>query len=276
MAKGKAKSFYLDGPGQAGPSDIPSWDFIYRASTVRDEKYHVGDRVVTPDGRVFHYALAGGTCNPEVGAYQPITTITNAVLPTQVSPASAAVGSDVVTVTVGATDGAASDGVVAADELRGGYVVLGNGSAQHPQMRYILGNTAVASGGGTSNLTLDAPLNLALTVSTSNVEVLMNPYDNLKGDNSGGSYVTFMGVPARVATSGQYFWLQTWGPCWITSDGNTCDGASDRMIYFVANGSVVSGADATIENGYQFAGVAMDASSSGNSNAPFVMLMVAP
>jgi hypothetical protein len=103
-----------------------------------------------------------------------------------------------------------------------------------------------------------------------------NPFYNLKGDGAGTGYVTFVGMAAANATSGQYFWVQTWGPCWITSDGNTCNGEGDRTIYFVNNGSVVSGADVTIESGYQMAGVALDTSSSGSSNAPMVLLQIWP
>jgi hypothetical protein len=91
--------------------------------------------------------------------------------------------------------------------------------------------------------------------------------------------VTFVGVPAVGATSGQYFWVQTWGPAWITSNSNTCDSANDRNIFFVANGSVVSGGDITHTTDhpiFQQAGVALDMSGSSASNAPFVLLQIWP
>jgi hypothetical protein len=62
--------------------------------------------------------------------------------------------------TLVATDGLAGDGAIAANELVGGYVVLGNGSSQHPQNRRIVANTVEAGGGGTITLTLDEALDL--------------------------------------------------------------------------------------------------------------------
>ena len=267
-----------------------NWDYLYQASTVQNPKFNIGDRIVTPDGRVFRYALAAATCDPEFGTYQPLKTIPNAVAPAQsviqgpllgptgasVTIAAGAVGSNAVTITVGASAGAAANGAIAADELRGGYIVIGNGTSQHPQMRGIVGNTAVAAGGGTSDLYLDASLTTAVTVGTTNLETMLNPYANVKGDQAGGAYVSFVGIPAVRATVGQYFWLQTWGPVWITSDGLTADDADDRIVYFKTNGSLSSRMEITEGSHpvYQPAGFCIDASSAGSSNAPMVMLQL--
>jgi hypothetical protein len=254
---------------------------------VKSTRYNIGDRVVTPDGRVFRYSLAAATCDPEFGAYNGLKTITNAVAPAQVDPTSpnvlgyvptaGKVGSTAVTITVGATDGSLGTGRVAVDELRGGYIVIGNGTSQHPQMRGIIGNDVLTTAGGSVNVFLDAPLITAVTVGTTNLETLLNPYANVKGDQAGGAYVSFLGVPAVRATVGQYFWLQTWGPVWITSDDTTGAAANGREIYFVNNGSVVS-SDKLVDGAtnvlYQRAGVAIDASSTGASNAPIVMLQI--
>lgn len=271
--------------------DQPFWDFIYQTSTVKSDKYNVGDRVVTPDGRVFRYAKAAAVCDPEFGAYNPLKTIANAVAPTQSvisgpvlnsfgsanTTTAGSLGANVVTITVGATAGVAGDGVIAEDELRGGSIVIGNGTSQHPQMRGIIGNTAVAAGGGTCDVYLDASLIAAVAVGTTNIEALYNRYSAVKGDQAGGAYVSFLGVPAARATVGQYFWLQTWGSCWITSDGTTGAAANGREIYFMNNGSVVS-SDKLVDGAtnvlYQRAGFALDASSTGASNAPMVMLQI--
>lgn len=265
------KAVELSGAGLVRRDNAGGWDFLYEASTVKDPRFNIGDRVTLPDGRVFRYALASGTCNPEVGAYKAKKTNTVAVAPAQASGAGA-IGSHFVTVTIDTEIGVLTTGVLAENELAGGYIVVGNGSAQHPQMRQIISHPALTSAGGSLTLKLDAELVTAVTAATTTIELMESPFYCIKADNSGGQYVTYLGVPARVATSGQYFWVQTKGIAWITSDGNTCDSGLDRTIVWVGNGSVVSSNDITVESGLQIAGVAMDMSGSGASNAPFVML----
>lgn len=265
------KAVELSGAGLVRRDNAGGWDFLYQASTVKDPRFNIGDRVTLPDGRVFRYALASGTCNPEVGAYKPKKTNTCAVAPAQASGAGA-IGNHFVTVTIDTEIGVLTTGVLAENELAGGYIVVGNGNAQHPQMRQIISHPALTSAGGSLTLKLDAELVTAVTAATTTIELMESPFYCIKADNSGGQYVTYLGVPARVATSGQYFWVQTKGIAWITSDGNTCDSGLDRTIVWVGNGSVVSSNDITVESGLQIAGVAMDMSGSGASNAPFVML----
>jgi len=273
---------YVGQGGEVYRNDgVGGYDFLYEASTTKDPQWTIGDRVVLPDGRVFRYAYASGTCNPEVGAYKSKKSNTNAVAPAQATAASAndgtglaagVVGSRSVSVTIDTEIGVLTTGVLSANELAGGYVVVGNGSAQHPQMRRIISHPALATAGGTLCLRLDAPLVTAVTVGTTNIELIENPFYCVLGDNAGGDYVTYLGVSARVLTTGQYGWIQTKGIAWITSDGNTCDSAGDRTIVWVGNGSVVSSNDITVESGIRIAGVAMDNASSGASNAPFVNL----
>jgi hypothetical protein len=281
MSKNKTEAFGV--VGRVGHSDVPDWSFLYTVSSVKDPRYNVGDRVETGDGRVFRYALANGTVNTEWGAYKAKKTNTVAVAPTQATAASlnstlaaGVVGSRHVTVTIDTEIGVLTTGVLSANELVGGYIVIGNGSAQHPQMRAIVSHPALATAGGALTLTLDAALITAVTAATTTIELMECPFYNLKADGSGGDYVTFIGMPAANAVSGQYFWVQTWGPCWITSDGNTCDSARDRTLVFVGNGSIVSSNDQTMESGFQLAGVALDMSGSGASNAPIVLLQIWP
>jgi hypothetical protein len=273
---------YVGQGGEVYRNDgVGGYDFLYAASTTKDPQWTIGDRVVLPDGRAFRYAYASGTCNPEVGAYKAKKSNTNAVAPAQATAASAndgtgfaagVVGSRSVSVTIDTVIGVLATGVLSANELAGGYVVIGNGSAQHPQMRRIISHPALATTGGILCLRLDAPLVTAVTVGTTNIELMENPFYCVKADNAGGEYVTYLGVPARVLTTGQYGWIQTKGIAWITSNSNTCDSVGDRTIAWVGNGSVVSSNDITVENGMSLAGVAMDMSGSSASNAPFVNL----
>lgn len=263
--------------------DVPQQG-LYTAS---DTQMHpIGMRYEDPfDGRVYRYSRAYAAIATELGAANALKSSTNAAVPAQAAAASAALiacggirqdiaagaaGSDMITVTINNTFGAAGTGVLTANELAGGYAILGNGGSEHPTMRRIVSHAALAAAGSLT-LRLDHPLVTAITTSE-NCEIDTNPWANLT--NAGGSYATFMGVPTVGATAGQFVWIQTKGPCWITSNGATCDDADDRDIFFVGNGSVVSGTDATVESGYQRAGFAIDASSAGSSNGPLVYLQL--
>ena len=245
------------------------------------QKYPLGTKFVNGI-RTYYYCRASGTVNPEVGAYKPKKTNTVAAAPTQSTTVQAdgtlpgAVGSSYVTVTIDTEIGVLTTGVLSKDELAGGFIVIGNGSAQHPQMCMIVGHPALATAGGSLTVELDTPLATVVVAATTTIELMESPFYNLKADNAGGDYVTFLGIPACIASSGQYFWLQTWGPCWITSNSVTCDSARDRTIVFVGNGSVESSNDETMENGFQIAGVALDMSGDGASNAPFCLLQIMP
>jgi len=283
MSKGKAHVNYLGREGLVGHSQIPDWDFIYTASTVKDPKWSVGDRVVLPDGRVYRYSKAGtGGVVAQMGAAHTTVCAAYAVAPAQATAASlgttlaaGAAGSKYISVTIASPFGVLGTGVLTEDELRGGYIVIGNGSAQSPQNRRIVGHPALAAA-GILTLELDAALITAVTVGTTGIEIVENPYSRLVNDGSTQQpYVSWMGVPAVVATVGQYFWLQTWGPCWMTSDGHTCAAAGSREIFIKNNGSVQSGDYFTYAGtAYQRAGFAIDASSAGSSNSPFVMLQI--
>lgn len=251
------------------------------------QKYPLGT-IIRRGGRTFIYAYASGDVHTEWGVYKAKKTNTNAVAPTQATAAAqaaaysgetlaaGAAGSYYVTVTIDTEIGVLTTGVLAENELAGGYIVIGNGSAQHPQNRMIVSHPALATAGGSLTLKLDSPLERAVVAATTNIELMESPFYCVKADGSGGDYITFIGMSTVEAVSGQFFWVQTWGPCWITSDGNTCDSARDRTIAFVGNGSIVSSNDVTMESGFQLAGVALDMSGSGASNAPFVLLQIIP
>jgi hypothetical protein len=283
---GKNRVNLMGREGFVSMSEAPSYDFLYEVSTVKPAKWNLGDRVVLPDGRVFRLAKAGALgVVSELGAVQTRISNTNAVAPAQATAASlgtvlaaGVVDSHYVSLTIASTFGHLATGVLTKDELRGGYIVIGNGTSQHPQTRQIIGHPVLAAA-GILTVEIDAALVTAVTVGTTNIEAMMNPYSDLNNTGLGDGVTTFasvMGVPAVSATVGQYVWVQTWGACWVTSAGNTCNDSNDRTLWFEKSGLVVSGADVTVESGYQLAGFALDGSSSGNSNAPFVNLQINP
>lgn len=175
------------------------------------QKFPLGQKFWYGD-RCYKYAKATATMNMDLLAANNCYGIsTYAAVPT-----ATAAGTNQVYATIGATDGSAGDGAVALDELVGGYLTLFNmntASGQTGQF-YILGNNAVAAGGGTVTLEIDQPLPYACTVSSA-TEINPNPYRYLTTANTGGNR-WFVGVPQAIATTTYpYFWVQTWGPCWV-------------------------------------------------------------
>ena len=284
-------------------SEVTSGDggnsnYLYTTSIVKDPRWNIGDAVVLSDGRVFRYALAGAgaaavageaSIQPEFGVCVPDKSITNAVAPTQtpqvnlplgVNLSVGAVGDMAVRVTIGATDGRSTTtpgtgtGLIAKDELRGGYVVIGNGTGQHPQFRGIVGNDAVVVGGGSCLVFLDAPLIAQVLVGATNIEAYLPLFGNVRNMNIVNSaYVTCLGFAATPATYGQYFWVQTEGPVWGTSNSLTGEAAQGRDIYINTDGSVRS-ASGTTYAGYQRIGTGMDLSAAGTSNGPCIWLNI--
>jgi len=246
-----------------GPISRPA-DFLVLQTT---QVHPYGRRYITWDGKVFKYCRSLGTNLSGYGAAN-IATQNIAAVP----PNAYAAGAEEVLVTIAAADGYAADGVVAENELQGGYFITGHDEAAVCQTRTILANTAVASGGGTCRLLLDEGLTDAIATSSYN-EIVLNPYRYL----SKGSYdyQAFMCVPFRNNTTGYNFWGQTWGPCFLVpgggdaTPGNTAD---DRTAYFVGDGSVNFGYALTVENGYQMAGFCIDNTGGPVSALPLIML----
>lgn len=300
MTKGIGNVDYVRQGSQVTVNDAPNWGFIYKASTVKPERYNIGDRVVTPDERSFRLATvlsttinASSLVKSGYGAACYSRVNVSDLAPAQVAPGSTltgvvssagAIGDTVLTVSTKATSGIAADGVIAADELRGGYIVIGN-EGSSPQNRGIIGNTAgVASTITSITVFLDAPLVTAVTASTTYIEIMPNPYKDMYGNPSAaiGDFASFLGVPAVSATSGQYFWLQTWGPLWVTPGGT--GGATkqpgytagDRDVYFAGDGSIYGGLQTVVESGLQRAGTIIQRDAAASAGPPFIMLQISP
>lgn len=277
MSKGKAITDYAGGrPGLVSHETAGQWNFLYRTSTIKDEKYDIGDRVQLPDGRAFRYALATNaipSCKFGVKFYGQIGDGVAVAMATN-----HAIGDRNITLT-------AAD--VTEDEFRGGYMLIHVGT--HQQFRGIIGNTAT-DGDGLVIFTLDAGLTVACT--TQWCEVLHNPYANVKltagpsGGLAGNDYSSVAGIPNVItAKANQYVWLQTWGPIWINPHGDNLqdDGITggERKLVFDVEGSVCVEPDAPHGPGadgddHQVAGFIIDRSAAGVSGPPLVMLTISP
>lgn len=251
-----------------------------------------GTRRVRWDGRVFRYAKCGGHNIPstERGAHALAVLVVNKVTAGNNRavaniPTHAKWVSEVVLTLTANTIGdsttilaAARDGVVAKDELKGGYVSFRTGGFPSlMQTRGIVGNTALATGGTSITLTLDEPLNFDLTTGVSTCEILAPPYAcvGIVSD----MWVSVMGMPNVLAEIGSHLWLQTWGPLRIAPTENLGDTERERQFVFDAQGCVVPAADSFAANihSYQHAGFLLEKIyGDAGSAAPFIMLQISP
>jgi len=240
------------------------------------QMYDIGQRYVDPaTGNVYRYSKVGvGGVTSEFGAVNIAPCLSSHIPPTQ-GTGIGVLGGYTAKITVSGSDGFAGDGVIAADELVGGYVWINNGTSEHPQRRRITANTVAAS--NLSIVTVDRPLTSAVsTAGGSSIEVFANPYAHVvDGNVANNAYASVVGMACIEAAAGTFVWLQTRGPCWITSDANTGKTANSRMLYFGQNGAVTDGHGLTYAgHSYQPAGYAMDLNTGSVSNSPLCMLML--
>jgi len=260
MGHGIAKVDNVGQPAQVTVTDASFWDFLYTTSTVRHQRYNIGDRVVLPDGRVFRYAKAGAAI---ASTDLAVSFASAAKVSYETVRAASAISTREVYI---------DEASLTEDELRGGYlIVFKNGASTHC-VRGIIGNTA-SDASDHVVIYLDASLPYALTTSD-NVEVMSNPYSDVRQTNFGG-LASFAGMPAKDAASGAYLWVQTWGPCWCAPQATVAAAAYVRSVYFRHDGSLDVRATIGTFVTDQCAGFVLDYSPSGQG-PPLIMLQVSP
>jgi len=254
-------------------------DDLYTFGTTK--LYPIGARWLDDsDGRVFRHVKASGTLNNDLLCQ----TVTAQHIAFAAAPVAAAAGDTQLSVTVAATDGAAAGGIVALNELEGGYVVIFSDSVA-TMTRQIVGNTAVGANGGTTVLDLQHKLNVAVATADSYIEAMASPYAVVKASTTGDANRGFVGLPNCMATTGTYCWIQTWGPCWVAPRGAV--GNSGHSIQVVAryDGSlqvheVYTAGDTPTATEYtngveqQHVGFVLTHATAGTQGAPFVMLQI--
>ena len=251
---------------------------IYEAGTT--QYYDIGSRLVSPDGRVFRYAKAGGTLVTSYGCENALQT---AVTRTYLTVAAAA-GATSVTFTVAATDGTCAlggngDGSITVNALVGGYITIEKviGNVDNTQTRMITGNTAVAAGGGTMTVTFDDPLAVAVAASAEYATCIFSPYYNVQSSTYGNAQT--VGVPCMIAGTGQYLWIQTWGPCWVTTQPRVNTELYDGQVVFRHDGTVdvPQYDDGTVKWAQHAGFVLSNARGGGHSTGgAFIMLQISP
>lgn len=259
MAKGKNRMYNVAVPGQITSQLGPDYNYLYRASTVRDDKYWPGDVVTLGDRREFTYAKSSAACISGQGCE---FTYTGYVAYTAFAVA-AVIGDMEITIP------AATHAALTEDELRNGYVCIFLGdTTNNVEFRQIVGNVA-ADANAAFKVQLDAKLTQTIVASTSAVEAYRNPYNGLRT----GTDDDFpkAGVPAvKVAAADTYFWVQTRGMIWVAPQANLGNAGGLTGGFWHDVGNVSDGATAlgglTIPNAKscQYAGYCVSGSISGN------------
>ena len=235
------------------------------------QRYRVGSRLQIGN-RVYHYAMANGVLGPQMGALveneQDVSQ--------EIIGANAAAGATVITLTLDNTDGPTYNGLLPANYLEGGTLMVFGALGDF--IRGIKSNTAVTVNAGTATFTvvLDIPIPVAITVADLG-EVMASQYRSVVsfGDTHiGNTWMTCVGVPTMATVAGNWTWLQTWGPTFLAVAAEVGDAAEDRTVYFGGDGAFRDFAGAGGEN--QQAGYILKTAKAGGQGLPFVMLMLDP
>lgn len=216
-------------------------DTLYTYSSTLDASQQLGD-TVEGNGKRFVRVKAGASNLVKGNVIQAPAIDTNF---DDMAMLAAVVGATQVTVTLGGT-------AVTANQFQGGSITFSDGSE-----RRIISHPAQATTTGNVTLTLDAPLDAALT--TSNTATMRNLYNGVIQ-----APTTLTGAVVGVAVynipASNYGWLQVYGDAPVKSDAST--GAVGSAL---ANSASVAG-DAGVfvaGTGRAFIGHATRALSSG-------------
>lgn len=233
------------------------------------QKHEIGTRLVTDDGDVFRYVMAGGTLNSDLGCVPQYTQEVGY----NTIAASAIVGATTIVVDMGASDGIAEGGVIAVDYLKNGRLLIFPHS-ENSFVRRILTNT-VTAGATEMTLTLDRGIPHAITVDLDHMEAMASPYKNVITSTSAQKSV--VGVPTSAMTIGQFGWIQTWGIVWLAPQATVSVGNNHRQVVFRHDGSVDDHDynDAVVTQA-QHAGFILKDTRGGGQGAPFMMLQISP
>jgi len=177
------------------------------------------------------------------------------------------------------TSNAERTGVIAEDELAGGYIHIQTipvAGTEHDENRMIIGNDALAIADESMILHLDEPLNYATVTGLSTCEILASPYANVARTND--EWTSVVGVPNVIATALQHLWLQTWGPMRISPNTDT-PATNIRQYVFDDWGTVIQAATGfgATTDAYQHAGFLIERTlATVYYHSPFIMLQISP
>ena len=214
--------------GQSPIIDGGAEQLLYELDTTQN--YDVGAREALPDGTEFRYCKSTGatTLKPNVGCCHSDTGF----LAYTAFGVSAVIGDKEITIP------AATHAAVAKDALRGGYVVVFDGSSGDDVTYEIAGNDASLADVA-FKVTLTSKIGVTITAATDACEVYSNPWGAIV---YGSAVLPFAGVPAKTVTAtASYFWCQTKGPKFVSSQSGVGADNGGLVAYWRHDGSLQQG-----------------------------------
>lgn len=238
--------------------------------------FTLGSRIVV-DERTYHYARAGAALVAPCTYRLAVNADLNAATSWGMTSGGITAGQRTIVVTHGNFGEVAT--TVGLNELVGGWIEFW-GAANAFAWRRITGNTASLAGvPATITITVDRPWNFTQAGGVGQVALHRNIYRNTQQMGALPTYQSANGVPPIPVTIGWFFWIQTWGPCYIASQlGNPGAVADFRDVYAGAGGAILSLTDAFAAGAHvspQRVGYAMGMSTNGDGNND-IMLQLAP
>jgi len=246
---------------------------VHEQSTVQN--YDIGTRLVMDD-RVFRYCKAGGNLKALMAGHC-------GVMPREgnCDAVDYPVGSFTITIPENANGAKYAEEAVK-DYWKEGYIWI-----QTDPQQMIRIKSSAAAVGGFITLTLWEPLKVQVLGSGSGTDRWITAWANLYSDilPTNSARMSNIVVPLISVTSGNYFWGQTWGPCFgtvVSTKPGAADG--DREVYYNIDGALVTGADVAATGLAQRAGFLITNTSpwtnaDGNPEAggdQFYMLQLSP
>lgn len=185
------------------------------------QKRPLGTRMELPDGRVFRYAQAGAV------ALTPGKLMATAVVTTGhdrnlAVAANAAIGATSVTITNAST-------AITEDMYAEGYLFETAAAAGYGQICTIRSHPAESTTSGSCVIRLEDEdaLTVAFTSAASKIGLRKNIYKDVIVNPT-----TITGIPVGVTpiavTEEYYFWLQTWGPAAVLTNGTLVIGKNTQ------------------------------------------------
>jgi len=232
------------------------------------------------DERVYHYARAGAALvDPCTYRLQVNADLNSAATWDMLLAAPVVATSRVVSVTHG-NYGLPVATTVAVNELVGGWIELWGAGNLHAWRR-ILGNTgSVAGVPAFINITIDRPVGFVMAAATPGITVALHRsiYYNTQMMGVIPTFQSANGLTPIPVPINNFFWLQTWGPCFIAPQlANPGFVADDRDVYAGNQGTTLNLAAAAAAWGNvspQRVGYVMGMSTVGDGNSD-IMLQLA-
>lgn len=222
---------------------------LFESSTTA--KHFPGELLVTPDGRRFRYAKAGGTALVAGNVLQTaaeVTTHQNLVA------TAAAIDAESVTVTLGATNAAT------ANQYAGGLAVV----TVTPNLGgiYAIKSHPAAAALATLALQLSDRIRVAWTTST-RVDLIPNPYVGVIQSPATTLTGATVGVAPWAIPANEWGWIQVGGVAPVLVAGTIAVGAMAVVPSGTAGAAVTDPANASVI----MIGQALSATASGETNA---------